>query len=120
MTTILIVEDNDMNREMINRRLEFYGFKTLMANNGQEAIDKANEFLPDLILMDMSLPIINGWEATSAIKSNTKTNMIPIIGLSAYAGKEDIKKGLDAGCDAYEIKPIDFDQLLVTIEKLKK
>jgi len=59
MTTILIVEDNDMNREMINRRLEFYGFKTLMANNGQEAIDKANEFLPDLILMDMSLPIIN-------------------------------------------------------------
>ena len=120
MISILIVEDNDMNREMIRRRLEFHSFETLMANDGQEAIDKAGEHSPDLILMDMSLPVLDGWQATSAIKANEKTKMIPVIGLSAYAGKEDIQKGLDAGCDAYEVKPIDFDRLLETIAKLTK
>jgi len=118
MISILIVEDNDMNREMIKRRLEFHGFQTLMANNGQEGIDKAIESQPDLILMDMSLPIVDGWKATAEIKLNDKTKNIPVIGLSAYAGKDDIQKGLNAGCDAYEVKPIDFDHLLITIDKL--
>ncbi len=118
MTSILIVEDNDMNREMIRRRLEFHSFETLMAGDGQEAIDQASQHLPDLILMDMSLPVMDGWQATRKIKALKATSGIPIIGLSAYAGKEDIKKGLEAGCDAYEVKPIDFDHLLKTIAEL--
>lgn len=118
MIHILIVEDNDMNREMIRRRLELHSFKTTMANDGQQAIELAMEVQPDIILMDMSLPVVDGWQATRKLKSEAGTQNIPIIGLSAYASDSDVKKGLDAGCDAYEVKPIDFDRLLESIGKL--
>ena len=118
MIHILIVEDNDMNREMIRRRLELNSFKTSMAEDGQQAIEMAMAVQPDIILMDMSLPVVDGWQATRQLKAEETTQKIPIIGLSAYASDADVQKGLDAGCDAYEVKPIDFDRLLESIERL--
>ena len=115
---ILLVEDNDLNRDMLSRRLIKRGFTVLSAVNGKEGIDKATNDKPDLILMDLSLPIINGWDATREIKANKETSDIPIIALTAHAMAEDRKKALDAGCDEYDTKPIEFDGLLDKINKL--
>jgi two-component system, cell cycle response regulator DivK len=118
MAKILIVEDNEMNRDMLTRRLERKGFDTEIAVNGEEAISQAREYTPDIILMDMSLPVMDGWEATQVLKASPDTKHIPIIGLSAHARDIDIKKGIDAGCDGYETKPVDLTSLLTTINKL--
>ena len=115
---ILLVEDNDLNRDMLSRRLIKRGFTVLLALNGKEGIDKATNEKPDLILMDLSLPIINGWDATREIKANKETSNIPIIALTAHAMAEDRKKALDAGCDEYDTKPIEFNVLLDKINKL--
>ena len=115
---ILLVEDNDLNRDMLSRRLIKRGFTVILALNGKEGIDKAANENPDLILMDLSLPIINGWDATREIKANKETSNIPIIALTAHAMAEDRKKALDAGCDEYDTKPIEFDGLLDKINKL--
>lgn len=112
MPKILLIEDNEMNRDMLSRRLERKGFEMVIAVDGQEGIDKAHSEHPDLILMDMSLPTLDGWEATRRLKTNDSTRDIPIIGLSAHAMAGDREKGLAAGCDDYATKPIDFPQLL--------
>ena len=118
MKNILIVEDNEMNRDMLTRRLERKGFNIDIATNGEEALIKAAELLPDIILMDMSLPVIDGWQATQTLKTQKETSHIPIIGLSAHARKEDFIRGKEVGCDAYETKPIDLPRLIETMERL--
>jgi CheY-like chemotaxis protein len=115
---ILVVEDNEMNRDMLTRRLERKGFITEIAINGEDAINIIDKYNPDIILMDMSLPIMDGWEATKYLKNNNSTQSIPIIGLSAHARDVDIRKGIESGCDAYETKPIDLTRLLSTINLL--
>ncbi len=115
---ILLVEDNELNRDMLSRRLIKKGYAVIIAVNGKEAIDKSIEEKPDIILMDLSLPIINGWDATREIKSNQETSNVPIIALTAHAMAEDRKKALDAGCDEYDTKPIEFDGLLGKINRL--
>ena len=115
---ILLVEDNELNRDMLSRRLIKKGYVVIIAVNGKEAIDKSIEEKPDIVLMDLSLPIINGWDATREIKSNQETSNIPIIALTAHAMAEDRKKALDAGCDEYDTKPIEFDGLLEKINRL--
>ena len=115
---ILLVEDNALNRDMLSRRLIKKGYIVINAVNGREGIDMSISEGPDIILMDLSLPIINGWDATREIKSNEKTSNIPIIALTAHAMAEDRKKALDAGCDEYDTKPIEFDGLLKKINKL--
>ncbi len=114
-TTILLVEDNEMNRDMLTRRLIKKGFLVEVAVNGQEGVDKAASLAPDLILMDMSLPILDGWEATRKIKSNQTTQKIPVIALTAHAMAGDKQKALAAGCDDYDTKPIDLKRLLEKI-----
>lgn len=118
MKKILIVEDNEMNMDMLCRRLVRKGFIIDTATNGEEAITMANRCSPDLILMDMSLPVMDGWEATRHLKSQDVTSNIPIIGLSAHARDVDIIRGLEAGCDAYETKPVDLSHLLETMDSL--
>lgn len=115
MARILVVEDNDMNRDMLSRRLSRKGFDIITAVDGQQGISLAIDENPDLILMDMSLPVMDGWEATRLLKAREQTRDIPIIGLSAHAMSGDKEKALNAGCDDYEIKPIDFDRLLEKI-----
>jgi two-component system cell cycle response regulator DivK len=117
MPTILIVEDNEMNRDMLSRRLKRRGFEILFATNGEEGIEQAHAQSPDLILMDMSLPIIDGWEATRQLKASQSTKKIPIIALTAHAMAGDRQRGLDAGCDDFETKPIELEQLLEKIER---
>lgn len=118
MIKILLVEDNEMNRDMLSRRLERKGFQVLIAVDGQEGIDKAKGESPNLILMDMNLPIIDGWEATRQLKADAATASIPIIGLTAHAMSGDREKCLEAGCDQYDTKPVDFPGLLVKIQAL--
>ena len=115
---ILLVEDNDLNRDMLSRRLIKRGFTEITAVNGREGINKAINDKPNLILMDLSLPIINGWDATKKIKENSLTANIPIIALTAHAMSEDRKKAMEAGCDEYDTKPINFDDLLKKINRL--
>ncbi|GMQ91643.1 MAG: response regulator [Gammaproteobacteria bacterium] len=115
MPRILVVEDNDMNRDMLSRRLSRKGFDVINAVDGQQGISLAIEESPDLILMDMSLPVMDGWEATRLLKAKKQTRNIPIIGLSAHAMSGDKEKALNAGCDDYETKPVDFDKLLTKI-----
>ncbi|HEX20606.1 MAG TPA: response regulator [Acidiferrobacteraceae bacterium] len=115
MPRILVVEDNDMNRDMLSRRLSRKGFDVISAVDGQQGISLAVEESPDLILMDMSLPVMDGWEATRLLKAKEQTRDIPIIGLSAHAMSGDKEKALNAGCDDYETKPVDFDKLLIKI-----
>ncbi len=115
---ILLVEDNEMNRDMLSRRLQRKGFDIVIAVNGEEAIDMTEKINPDLILMDMSLPIVDGWEATKTIKANMEYRHIPIIGLSAHAMSGDREKGLAAGCNEYETKPVDMVKLLKKISQL--
>jgi CheY-like chemotaxis protein len=118
MATILLVEDNEMNRDMLSRRLERKGFEVFIAVDGAEGVAKAESALPDLILMDMSLPILDGWEAARRLKANERTKQIPIIAQTAHAMAGDREKCLEAGCDDYATKPVDLGVLLEKIEKL--
>ncbi|MBX3065615.1 MAG: response regulator [Anaerolineae bacterium] len=117
MPKILIVEDNEDNMDMISRRLQRRGFETFGAWNGAEGVDMATQLMPDLILMDIDLPIMNGLEATRRIKGEAKTCHIPIIALTANAMVGDMEKTLEAGCDAYEAKPVDMPHLLDTMNR---
>jgi len=118
MTKILIVEDNEDNRDMLLRRLERRGFQMLVAVDGQQGIDLAYSEAPDLILMDMSLPVIDGWTATKMLKDDEQTRHIPIIGLSANAMSGDRERGLQVGCDDYDTKPIEIGRLVEKIQAL--
>lgn len=118
MTRILLVEDNEMNRDMLSRRLERKGYETIIAVDGEEGIAKTESDKPDLILMDMSLPVLDGWEATRKLKANAATQSIPIIGLSAHAMSGDREKAIEAGCDDYDTKPVELPRLLEKIENL--
>jgi two-component system, cell cycle response regulator DivK len=118
MATILLVEDNEMNRDMLSRRLERKGFIVLMAEDGAKGVEMALEKQPDLILMDMSLPVLDGWQATREIKARDDTRAIPVIALTAHAIAGDREKSLEAGCDEYETKPVDFPRLLEKIQRL--
>jgi CheY-like chemotaxis protein len=116
MTKILIVEDNEMNRDMLSRRLERKGYQIVMAVDGGEGVEKATSETPDIILMDMSLPVLDGWEATRRVKANPATAKIPVIALTAHAMAGDRDKTIEAGCDDYDTKPIDLPRLLGKIE----
>ena len=118
MTTILIVEDNEMNRDMLSRRLQRKGYEILLAIDGANGIDVATASTPDLILMDMSLPVMDGWEATRRLKADTSLRHIPIIALTAHAMANDREKALEAGCDDYDTKPIELPRLLAKMEAL--
>ena len=118
MAKILLVEDNEMNRDMLSRRLERKGYEVVIAVDGQQAIDLAASVKPDLILMDMSLPIIDGWEATRRLKADALTKPIPIIALTAHAMPEDERKAREAGCNDYDTKPIELPRLLEKIVAL--
>ena len=116
MAKILIVEDNELNRDMLSRRLMRKGFEIVMAEDGQKGVDMSISENPDLILMDLSLPIMDGWEATSTIKNAEETKDIPIIVLTAHAMAGDREKALEAGADEYDTKPIEFKRLLGKIK----
>ena len=115
---ILLVEDNEMNRDMLSRRLERKGYEVVIAVNGQEGVELVSSARPDLILMDLSLPIIDGWEATRRIKADPATAGIPVIALTAHAMAEDRAKAMAAGCDDFDIKPVDLPRLLEKIDTL--
>lgn len=118
MSRLLIIEDNEMNRDMLARRLARRGYEIPTAGDGEEGLVVAQSQAPDLILMDMGLPVIDGWEATRRLKTAPETRSIPIIALSAHAMAGDREKALEAGCDDYDIKPIELERLLEKIEKL--
>ena len=118
MTRILLVEDNEMNRDMLSRRLMRNGYDIVIAVDGEQAVNMAVSEAPDLILMDMSLPVIDGWEATRRIKGTDHGARIPIIALTAYAMADDRDKSMAAGCDDYDTKPVELDRLLKKIETL--
>jgi CheY-like chemotaxis protein len=118
MSVILLVEDNELNWDMLSRRLKRKGYQVVVAIDGQQGLDMARSEAPDLILMDMSLPVVDGWEATRRLKSAPETRSIPIIALTAHAMANDRQEALDAGCDDYEGKPIEFDRLLSKIQVL--
>lgn len=116
MATILLVEDNEMNRDMLSRRLIKKGFAVTTAEDGQEGIDVAREQRPDLILLDMSLPVKDGWATATELKSDEGTRKIPIIALTAHAMDGDRQRAISAGCDDYDTKPVDLQRLLLKIE----
>jgi two-component system cell cycle response regulator DivK len=118
MTKILLVEDNEMNRDMLARRLTRRGYEVVIAVDGAEGVAKARSDAPDLILMDMSLPVMDGWETTRRLKTAPETQAIPIIGLTAHAMSGDREKVIEAGADDYDIKPIEIDRLLGKIQSL--
>ena len=118
MTKILLVEDNEANRDMLSRRLRRKGFEVTIAIDGQQGLDCASQERPDLILMDMSLPILDGWETTRRLKANSQTAHIPIVALTAHAMSGDRERALEAGCDDYDTKPVEFGRLLEKIEFL--
>jgi two-component system, cell cycle response regulator DivK len=118
MTTILIVEDNEINRDMLSRRLEKKGFAIVLAGDGQAAIDTAAACNPDLILMDLSLPVVDGWHATQRLKADPALREIPVIALSAHAMASDRDRALAAGCDDFDTKPIDLPRLIAKIDAL--
>jgi CheY-like chemotaxis protein len=118
MLKILIVEDNEMNRDMLSRRLTRRGYTVVTAVDGERGIAAAQAERPDLILMDMSLPVIDGWEATRRLKSDGATRAIPVIGLTAHAMTGDRDKAIAAGCDDYDTKPVELPRLLEKIEGL--
>ena len=115
MTKILLVEDNEMNRDMLSRRLVRKGYEVIMALDGRQAVELAAAEHPDLILMDMSLPVIDGWEATRQVKAAPATRAIPVIALTAHAMAGDREKSLAAGCDDFDTKPVEFDRLMAKI-----
>jgi CheY-like chemotaxis protein len=118
MAKILLVEDNEMNRDMLSRRLERKGHSVSLANDGAEGLSKARSDSPDLILMDMSLPVIDGWEATRQLKADETLRHIPVIALTAHAMASDEQKAREAGCDDFDTKPIELTRLLDKIQAL--
>ncbi len=118
MTKILLVEDNQMNRDMLSRRLARKGYEVVIAIDGQQGVDMARSETPDLILMDMSLPVLDGWEATRQLKGAPETQAIPVIALTAHAMAGDREKAVKAGCNDYDTKPIELPRLLEKIEAL--
>ncbi len=118
MPKILVVEDNEMNRDMLSRRLERRGYQVIVSVDGDTGISMARSETPDLVLMDMSLPELEGWEATRRLKAAPETQFIPVIALTAHAMSGDREKALDAGCDDYDTKPVDFPRLISKIESL--
>ena len=120
MPKILLVEDNEMNRDMLSRRLEKRGYTVILAVDGGEGVAKAKTELPDLILMDMSLPVVDGWDATKQIKAEAALVNIPIIALTAHAMESDRQKALAAGCDDFYTTPVELPSLLLKVEELLK
>jgi two-component system cell cycle response regulator DivK len=120
MPKILLVEDNEMNRDMLSRRLEKRGYTLALAVDGGQGVALARSELPDLILMDMSLPVLDGWDATRQIKADPATKVIPVIALTAHAMESDRQKALEAGCDDFDTKPVELARLLTKIEDLLK
>lgn len=118
MAKILLVEDNEMNRDMLSRRLKRNGYDVVIATDGQQGVDMAASEAPDLILMDMSLPVIDGWEATRRVKGNDATRCIPVIALTAHAMAGDREKAIEAGCEDYDTKPVEITRLLEKITSL--
>ncbi|HVG43849.1 MAG TPA: response regulator [Longimicrobium sp.] len=118
MPTILLVEDNEMNRDMLSRRLERRGYRVVLAMDGQAGVEMAGSEAPDLVLMDMSLPVLDGWEATRRLKADPATARLPVIALTAHAMSGDRERALEAGCDEYDTKPIELARLLGKIEAL--
>ncbi len=118
MAKILLVEDNEMNRDMLSRRLTRRGYTVVIAEDGQQGVDMATSERPDLILMDMSLPVMDGWEATRRIKESGATTSIPVIALTAHAMSEDRDQALAAGCEDFDTKPVELDRLLEKINRL--
>jgi CheY-like chemotaxis protein len=118
MPKILLVEDNEMNRDMLSRRLLRNNFEVVMAVNGQEGVDLAKSEKPDIILMDMSLPVMDGWAATRTIKADDATKSIPVIALTAHAMESDREEAMQAGCDDFDTKPIELPRLLGKINAL--
>lgn len=118
MARILLVEDNEMNRDMLSRRLMRRGYDVLLAVDGAVGLAMAQENLPDLILMDMSLPVMDGWEATRALRAHSETCKIPVIALTAHAMEGERTKALDAGCDDFDTKPVELPRLLEKMERL--
>jgi len=118
MPKILLVEDNEMNRDMLSRRLQRKGYDVQMAVDGGQGVEMAKTIAPDLILMDMSLPVLDGWEATRQIKADPATKPIPVIALTAHAMAGDREKALEAGCEDYDTKPIELNRLLEKMEAL--
>jgi len=118
MAKVLLVEDNEMNRDMLSRRLIRRGFEVVFAVDGKQGVDLARSEKPDIILMDMSLPIMDGWEATRCVKSDDATRSVPVIGLTAHAMSGDREKAIEAGCDDYDTKPVELDRLIGKIERL--
>ena len=118
MPTILLVEDNELNRDMLSRRLKRKGYDVLMAEDGIKGVAAATDGKPDLILMDMSLPVMDGWEATRRLKAVPETRAIPVIALTAHAMSSDRERAISAGCDDYDTKPVEIERLLEKIEHL--
>lgn len=120
MPRILIIEDNEENRQVLARRLQRRGFDVVTAADGQQGVDAARSEKPDLILMDMNMPVLDGWRATEILRGEAETQDLPIIGLTAHALAGDREKALRAGCTEYHTKPVDFPQLMSQIEELIK
>jgi CheY-like chemotaxis protein len=118
MSRILLIEDNELNRDMLSRRLVRKGYEVLLAEDGAAGVAMAGTERPDLVLMDVSLPVMDGWEATRRLKAAAETRTIPIIALTAHAKLTDRQKALEAGCDDYETKPIELDRLLAKMTRL--
>ena len=118
MHTILLVEDNEMNRDMLSRRLERRGYRVVLAVDGQSGVELAGTEAPDLVLMDMSLPVLDGWEATRRLKADPGTAHLPVIALTAHAMSGDRERAIAAGCDDYDTKPIELARLLGKVEAL--
>jgi CheY-like chemotaxis protein len=118
MPRILLVEDNEMNRDMLSRRLQRKGYQVVLALDGQSGVEMTQTHAPDLVLMDMSLPVLDGWEATRRLKADAATRHIPVIALTAHAMSGDREKALKAGCDDYDTKPVELPRLLAKIEAL--
>jgi len=118
MAKILLVEDNEMNRDMLSRRLIKKGYEVVIAEDGAQGVESARSERPDLILMDMSLPVMHGWDATRALKADPETQSIPVIALTAHAMSGDREKALEAGCDEFDTKPVELPRLLEKMQKL--
>ena len=118
MPKILLVEDNEMNRDMLSRRLQRKGYQVELALDGQSGVEMTQTQAPDLVLMDMSLPVLDGWEATRRLKADTATRHIPVIALTAHAMSSDREKAIEAGCDDYDTKPVELTRLLAKIDAL--
>ena len=120
MTKVLLVEDNELNRDMLSRRLQRRGYDVSLAFDGQHALDQAAAVQPDVILMDMDLPVLNGWDATKKLRGDPALRDIPVIALTAHALPADRQRAMEAGCDGYQSKPIEFADLLEKIEQFAR